>query len=172
LLHLLGRQDYTACDSPCAHLFQRIIRLGKRARGHLTLDFAGGRYCEDFFEIVARSYSGGLNADFTGGHHNRRKTDIFSGQAYDEQSSSRPQATERCVIGCPRCGSNNDDMCAAGRAKFLNNIVRRRVQRSNGAKLGRRCKLFLRNVDGGNFRSETSADLNRKMTQTTNSKNG
>ena len=81
-LALIGRDSDASGNFAAAHLIEDFIYLREWAGCHFAADFALSGQGEEFAEIFAGAYGGGLDANFAGGHHDRREADVFGGQAY------------------------------------------------------------------------------------------
>src|SRR5438270_3163149 len=123
----LHGEHYAPGDLSRAHLIHNSIDLAQRTLAHLAMQFSRSRHSQDLHQIPPSADCGGLHADFPGGHHDGRKTDL-RWQSHDEKTPSRPNAGKSCVIGRFGAGGHKRGVHAAGTAQLLDHIRRACVQ--------------------------------------------
>src|SRR6202795_4128223 len=112
-----------------------------------------------------------MDPDFSRCHENRRETDVFGRQAYDEQSTGGPEAGKSCVISCLCGGGNKGHMDSTFATQLFRRIRGSSIERVGGARGSGEFKLFRRNVDRGHLRAKGPSELHSKVSQATYAEN-
>lgn len=82
--HELRDEHDSSSDLPTAQLLEHFVGFGEGPGTHVTANLRCGGHGQDVSHIFARANRRGMDVNLAAGHKNRRKADIFGGQANHE----------------------------------------------------------------------------------------
>lgn len=159
----MGSKNDPAGNAPLPQFLQNLIGVRQRTRRGLAANFSRRSHRQDLRQVLPRTDGGSLHADFAGRQENRRKANVFGGQADNKKISTGPNAGEGHVVGFLRCRGHKRRMNSAPIPKFLGHIGRSSMEGVASAKRFGESEFFLGDVHRGDFRAKRATDLHRKV---------